>query len=121
MDVVPVCDVFVPLCSTFKIYLSAIHSLHIEQGFADPLVDCLRLQRVLRGIKRTQGDTSSLRLPVTEDIMMVIFGALDFQTIVCFGRPVTWPFSVSCAQRSLPSQTWLAFRPRSIWDLMMLL
>ena len=77
MDVVSVCDVFVPLCSTFKIYLSAIHSLHIEQGFADPLVDCLRLQRVLRGIKRTQGDTSSLRLPVTEDIMMVIFRALD--------------------------------------------
>ena len=63
--------------STIKVYLSAVRSLHIEQGFADPLVDCLRLQRVLRGIKRTQGDTSSLRLPVTDDIMMVIFRALD--------------------------------------------
>ena len=62
--------------STINVYLSAIRSLHIEQGFADPLVDCLRLQRVLRGIKRTQGDTSSLHLPVT-DIMMVIFRALD--------------------------------------------
>jgi len=30
--------------STIKVYLSAIRSLHIEQGFADPLVDCLRLQ-----------------------------------------------------------------------------
>ena len=60
-----------------KVYLSAISSLHIEEGFADPLVDCLRLQRVLRGIKRTQGDTASLRLPVTDDIMMVIFRALD--------------------------------------------
>ena len=63
--------------STINVYLSAIRSLHIEQGFADPLVDCLRLQRVLRGIKRTQGDTSSLRLLVTDDIMMVIFRALD--------------------------------------------
>ena len=63
--------------STIKVYLSAVRSLHIEQGFADPLVDCLHLQRVLRGIKRTQGDTSSLRLPVTDDIMMVIFRALD--------------------------------------------
>ena len=62
--------------STIKVYVSAIRSLHIQQGFADPLVDCLRLQ-VLRGIKRTQGDTSSLRLPVTDDIMMVIFSALD--------------------------------------------
>ena len=51
--------------------------MHIEQGFSDPLVDCLRLQRVLRGIKRTHGDSSSLRLPVTDDIRMVIFRALD--------------------------------------------
>ena len=58
--------------STIKVYLSAVRSLHIEQGFADPLVDCLRL-RVLRGIERTQGDTSSLCLPVTADIMMEFF------------------------------------------------
>ena len=63
--------------STIKVYLSAVPSLHIEQGFADPLVECLRLRRVLRGIKRTQGDTSSLRLPITDDILMVIFHALD--------------------------------------------
>ena len=63
--------------ATIKVYLSAVRALHIEQGFSDPLVDCLRLQRVLRGIKRTQGDSSSLRLPITDDIMMVIFRALD--------------------------------------------
>ena len=53
--------------STIKVYLSAVRSLNIEQGFADPL----------RGIKKTQGDTSSLSLPVTDDILMVIFHALD--------------------------------------------
>ena len=76
--------------STIKIYLSAVRSLHIEQGFTDPLVDCLHLPRVLRGIKRTQGDTSSLYLPVTDDIMMLIFRALDLslQTIVCFRQHV---------------------------------
>ena len=63
--------------STIKVYLSAVRALHIEQGFSDPLVDCLRLQRVLRGIKRTQGESSFSRLPVTDDIMMVIFRALD--------------------------------------------
>ena len=30
-------------------------SLHIEQGFPDPLLNCLCLQRALRGIKHTQG------------------------------------------------------------------
>ena len=63
--------------STIKVYLSAVRSLHIEQGFTYPLVDCLQLQQVLRRIKRTQGDTSSLRLPVTDDLIMVIFRALD--------------------------------------------
>ena len=63
--------------STIKVYLSAVRLLHIEQGFADPVVDCLQLQQVLTGIKRTQGDTSSLRLPVTDDVMMVIFCSLD--------------------------------------------
>jgi len=53
--------------STIKVYLSAVRSLNIEQGFADPL----------RGIKKTQSDTSSLSLPVTDDILMVIFHALD--------------------------------------------
>ena len=63
--------------SAIKVYLSAVHALHIEQGFSDPLVNCLQSQRVLREIKRTQGDSSSLCLPITDDIMMVIFRALD--------------------------------------------
>ena len=83
VDVVFLCHVLANTVqhSTIKVYLSALHSLHIEQGFADALVDCLRLQRVLRGIKRTQGDTSLLRLPVTDDIMIMIFPALDLSLL----------------------------------------
>ena len=55
------------LCSSsIKIYLSAVHSMHIDLGLPDPLVDCLQLQRVLRGIKRTQGSTGSSCLPITD-------------------------------------------------------
>ena len=43
-------------------------------------VNCLRLQRVLRGTKRTQGDVSLLRLPVTDDILADIFKASDLNT-----------------------------------------
>ena len=104
--------------STIKVYLSAVRSLHIEQGFADPLVECLRLRRVLRGIKRTQGDTSSLRLPVTDDILMVIFHALDLSLPDhgMFWAACNLAYFGSCAQRSLRSPVGLAFRPPSIWE-----
>ena len=63
--------------ASIKVYLSAVRSLHIEEGFPDPLVNCLRLQRVIRGIKRTQGSSEAQRLPITNDILMIIFSSLD--------------------------------------------
>ena len=50
--------------SSMRVYLSAVHSLHIDEGFPDPLLNCLRLQRVVRGIKRAQGSSSYSRLPI---------------------------------------------------------
>ena len=41
--------------SSIKVYLSAVWSLHIANGLPDPLVNCLQLQHLLRGIKRVQG------------------------------------------------------------------
>ena len=81
MDIVFVCYFFGRVNSAFlssiKVYLSAIRSLHIEEDFPDPLIDGLRLRRVVRGIKRSQGSSDMQRLPITDDILMVIFSALD--------------------------------------------
>ena len=63
--------------TSIKVYLSAVRALHIEQGLPDPLVGCLRLQHVVRGIKPSQASTNRQRLPVTDDIMRVIFQSLD--------------------------------------------
>ena len=63
--------------SLIKVYLSAVRSFHIEYGFPDRLLNCPRLQRVMRGIKRVQGSASSARLPITDSIMLVIFNAFD--------------------------------------------
>ena len=63
--------------SSIKVYLSAIRSLHIDQGFPDPLVNCLQLQRLLRGIKRHQGSSLPQRQPVTADLMQIIQRSLD--------------------------------------------
>ena len=53
-----------------KVYLSAARSLHIEQGFPDPLLNCLRLQRVLRGVKRSQGSPAAQRCPITDSLLL---------------------------------------------------
>ncbi|CAH3170712.1 unnamed protein product [Porites evermanni] len=65
--------------SSIKVYLSAVCSLHIEQGFPDPLLNCLRLQRVLRGVKRSQGSPAAQRLPITDSLLLVIHRALDLK------------------------------------------
>lgn len=57
--------------STIKVYLSAIRALHIEQGFSDPLVNCLRLQRVLRSINCSLGDSASTRHLVTDSNLLM--------------------------------------------------
>ena len=65
--------------SSIKVYSSEVRALHIEQGFPDPLMNCLRLQQVVRGIKRCQGSSSSNRLPITNDLMIVIWRSLDLR------------------------------------------
>ena len=44
-------------------------SLHVENGFDNPLANCLRLEQVLRGIKRLQGVGHHPRLPITSPVL----------------------------------------------------
>ena len=57
--------------SSIKVYLSRFRAFHIEQGHADPLANCLCLQRVVHGL------SASSRLPITDDLMLVIWWYLD--------------------------------------------
>ena len=60
---------------SINVYQSGIRSLHVENGFPNPLSNCLRLERVLRGIKRSQGVTKRDRLPVTLEVRTVLYMA----------------------------------------------
>ena len=66
--------------SSIKVYLSAVRSLHIDNGLPDPLINCLQLQRLLRGIKRVQGSSTSKRLPITVDLLKAIQRSLDLNS-----------------------------------------
>ena len=86
--------------SSIKVYLSAVWSLHVDQRFPDPLENCLRLQRVVRGIKHSQGALPSrLRLPVSSNILRKIFSALDlksFDNVMFWAASKTDPFRKGC-------------------------
>ena len=78
--------------SSIKVYLSAITSLHIQEGHPSPLVGCLRLQRVLRGIKRHQGSNRRQRQPITIELMHIIFQSLNFSD---YNHTMLWAAAVS--------------------------
>ena len=63
--------------SSIKVYLSAVRSLHIDNGLPDPLVNCLQLQHLLRGMKCVQGSSPPTRLPITIDLLQIIQLSLD--------------------------------------------
>ena len=66
------------LCHSYiKGYLSAVRSLHIDHGQPDPTVNCLQLQRLLRGIKRAHGSSPTKRLALSTAILRVIQGSFD--------------------------------------------
>ena len=51
--------------SSIKVYLSGVRSLHVENGFDNPLKNRPCLEQVLCGIKRSQGLERRPHLPIT--------------------------------------------------------
>ena len=56
---------------TIKVYLAAIHLLHIETGFPDPTTD-ESLHLVCRGIRRQQSCVERARLPITINLVRTL-------------------------------------------------
>ena len=58
-----------------------MRSLHVDQGFPDPFENCLQLQRVVRGIKRSQSALPSRPCPpVSSNILCIIYSGLDLNS-----------------------------------------
>ena len=73
--------------SSIKVYLAGVRSLHIENGFTNPLSNCLRLKRVLRSVKRLQGISTRQRLPVMLAVLSSIRAVLNFD---CYDDILFW-------------------------------
>ena len=67
--------------SSIRVYLNAISFLHKIRGYPNPLQDNFILDLGLRGIKRTLGNPTNKKLPITPDILKCIFPQLDFDSV----------------------------------------
>jgi len=70
---------FVAWCSTtvapptIKVYLSAVRSWHVDNGYGDPTIGRLQLERVVRGAQRIGSQPRQVRLPLTIEILRRIW------------------------------------------------
>ena len=65
--------------ASIKIYLYAVRSFHLEQGFPSPMDNAVDLQRLMRGIKRTYGTPADARLPITPNLLRCFYQHLNLR------------------------------------------
>lgn len=75
---------------TIKVYLAAVRNLHLINGFDLPLSKFLRLQYILRGIKRVKGVATRLRLPITLVHLKLFFRLLHCRAVPAHNDHMLW-------------------------------
>ena len=68
--------------TTIKMYLAGIRRAYVAGGFTNPLMNehnqpLVRLQGVLRGVKKVQGTSTVVRQPITADVLASMRQALQ--------------------------------------------
>ena len=76
--------------SSIKNYLSAVRHLHIRNGFELNFKTFFRLQLVLKGIKRSQGDRTKIRLPITVHHLQLFYYLLAIPTTANHDSLMLW-------------------------------
>ncbi len=74
--------------SSFKVYLAAIRSLHIQNGYADPFIERPRIPLVIRGLRRSQANrVKTEKLPITSLILHSLRAQFDLSQ---FDEAMVW-------------------------------
>ena len=76
--------------SSIKGYLGAVRHLHIHLGYQLDLKKFLRLQLICRGIKRSQGNSSRIRFPITISHLKLFFQLLAIPTTTNYDSIMIW-------------------------------
>jgi len=76
--------------SPIKYYLAAVRHLHIRSGYDLDLKKFLCLQLICRGIKRSQGDSTRIRLPIAINHLKLFFQRLAIPTSTNYDSIMVW-------------------------------
>ena len=63
--------------ASISTYTAAVRSLHLDVGLPDLTAGAKRLQRLMRGVRRHIPNTSSPRLPITNNLLQLIAHGLS--------------------------------------------
>jgi hypothetical protein len=66
--------------SSIKQYIGIIRLLHSYQGYPNPLAQDVRVNAVLKGVRRLKGDVVCRKLPMTPDILSNVRDTLDMSS-----------------------------------------
>lgn len=70
--------------------MAAVRHLHIRSGYDLDLKKFLRLQWICRGIKRSQGDSTRIQLPITINHLKLFFQLLAIPTTTNYDSIMIW-------------------------------
>jgi hypothetical protein len=87
--------------ASIKVYLSAVRALHIEHGYPDPLVGCLRLWQRASNVAKAALKISAFQLHRTFLARSIAAWTSWFTMTFCSGPLVVWYILVSCDHPSL--------------------
>ena len=63
---------------SISVYLAGIRSLHVANGYSNPLLPGLRLKQTLRGIERKHFTSPKQKMPITFDLLCKIHPFVNF-------------------------------------------
>lgn len=70
------------LCyGSIKQYLNIIRIMHLELGYKNPLLEDFKLTSVLRGVRRTLGDSVTRKEPITPNMLTAVLRALNLDNL----------------------------------------
>ena len=79
---------------SINVYLDGVHSLHVSNGYNNPLTPGLQLKQTLCGIDRNNFAAPKQKMPVTFDLLCKIHPFMNFHSNDDIVYNYLWPFLV---------------------------
>ena len=79
---------------SINVYLDGVHSLHVSDGYNNPLTPGLQLKQTLCGIDRNSFAAPKQKMPVTFDLLCKIHSFMNFHSSDDIVYNYLWPFLV---------------------------